>query len=48
MKDFIFIVIMCVVFTFFISGLVYLHVTGINERIEQAYKKGFEDCNKNK
>lgn len=43
MKDFILIVIMCGAFVAFISGLVYVHISGINERIRNAYEKGYEE-----
>lgn len=43
MKDFILILIMCGAFTFFCAGLVYLRYWEIREKIEEAYKKGFED-----
>ena len=43
MKDFILIVIMCGAFVAFISGLVYVHISGINERIRDAYEKGYAD-----
>ena len=41
MKDFILIVIMCGSFVAFISGLVYVHISGINERIRDAYWEGY-------
>lgn len=48
MKDFILIVIMCGAFTFFVAGLVYVHISSINERIRDAYEKGYEDGRKEK
>ena len=43
MKDYIFIVIMCAAFTFFVAGLIWLHIAGIQDKIQQAYKRGYED-----
>ena len=43
MKDFVLIIIMCGAFTFFIAGLVYVHISGINDRIRDAYEKGYAD-----
>ena len=40
-KDFILILIMCGAFVAFISGLVYVHISGINEKIRDAYEKGY-------
>ena len=48
MKDFILIVIMCGAFVAFISGLVYVHISGINEKIKQAYEKGYEEGRKSR
>lgn len=48
MKDFILIVIMCGSFVAFISGLVYVHISGINEKIKQAYEKGYEEGRKSR
>lgn len=43
MKDFILIVIMCGAFTFFCAGLVYLRYWEIREKINEAYRKGYEE-----
>ena len=48
MKDFILILIMSTGFTAFVSGLLYAHYLEIQEKIEQAYKKGYEDGRKDK
>lgn len=46
MKDFLLILIMTTVFGSFIFGLVYLHISGINEKIKQAYNKGYKEGEK--
>lgn len=48
MKDFILIVIMCGTFTFFCAGLVYVRCWEIKEKIEEAYRKGFEEGQRSK
>ena len=48
MKDFILIVIMCGAFTFFCAGLVYLRYREIQDKIDEAYKKGYADGRKDK
>lgn len=46
MKDFILIVIICGGFTFFVAGLIYVHISAINERIKRAYNNGYADGQK--
>lgn len=43
MKDFLLILIMSGTFTFFIAGLLYLHISEQRIKIEKAYKKGLNE-----